>query len=260
MKLFSVNTNEVQALQRYGFKGSQSFPVSVGAGSEDERRTVLSRQRRQARHHLPGDSQRTTRQTRLLVAYLEGEPEGRAQLAEMFGGEANSFSDADFEAIAQPVLEMLEGKVAANPNLNVRLLAFCPIDKAKKQISLNRCLPVRDVIRAARDWEVGARNVPEVSVWFYDKHAKQSVFRSHTAPCPLELALVVNRVWSADAKSGFNATYQRAFSVADAYDVFLVDSPLAKQKACIALELLIARMSTVLAALGRAKTTRQWTI
>lgn len=43
----------------------------------------------------------------LLVAYLEGEPEGRVQLAEMFGGETNSFADADFAAIAQPVLEML---------------------------------------------------------------------------------------------------------------------------------------------------------
>jgi hypothetical protein len=154
---------------------------------------------------------------------------------------------------------MLEGKVAANPNLNVRLLSFCPIDKAKKQISLNRCLRVRDVIHAARTWETGARNAPEVSVWFYDKNSKQSVFRSHTAPCPLDLSSVVNRVWSADAKSGFSGSYQRAFSVADAYDVFLADSPLAKQKAQAALGLLVRRMSTVLTALGAAKTTRQWT-
>src|SRR5208282_1317770 len=74
----------------------------------------------------------------LLVAYLEGDPEGRAPLAEMFGGEANSFSDADFEAIAEPVLDMFEGKIKRDPELKVRLLAFCPIDKAKKQISLNR--------------------------------------------------------------------------------------------------------------------------
>ncbi|HYV25918.1 MAG TPA: hypothetical protein VFA77_00155, partial [Candidatus Eisenbacteria bacterium] len=195
----------------------------------------------------------------LLVAYLEGEPEGRAQLAEMFGGDANLFSDADFESIAQPVLEMLEGKVAANPNLNVRLLAFCPIDKAKKQISLNRTLRVRDVIRAARDWEAGARNVPQVSVWFYDKNTKQAVFRSHTAPCPLELASVVNRVWSADAKSGFSSTYQRALSAGDAYDVFLADAPLTRQKAQFTMELLLTRMSSVLAALGRAKANRKWT-
>lgn len=259
VKLFSVNTNEVQALQRYGFKGSQSFPVSSARvqkmsdallylASEDKRgitcRAIPSAQ--------PGKRD-------LLVAYLEGEPEDRAPLAEMFGGEANSFSDADFEAIAQPVLEMLEGKVASNPNLNVRLLAFCPIDKAKKQISLNRSLLVREVIKAARDWELGARNAPEVSVWFYDRNAKVSVFRSHTAPCPLELASVVNRVWSADTKNGFSSSNQRAMSIADAYDVFLSDSLIAKQKSLAALGLLLDRMSKVLIALGAVKTTRVWT-
>ncbi|MGN6554839.1 MAG: hypothetical protein ACTHLW_14115 [Verrucomicrobiota bacterium] len=259
VKLFSVNTNEVQALQRYSFKGSQSFPVSSVRVQKmsDALLYLASEDKRGITCRAIPSAQPEKRE--LLVAYLEGESECRAQLAEMFGGEANSFSDADFEAIAQPVLEMLEGKLAANPNLSVRLLAFCPIDKAKKQISLNRSLRVRDVIRAARDWEAGARNAPQLSVWFYDKNTKQSVFRSHTAPCPLELASVVNRVWSADAKSGFSSTYQRALSVGDAYDVFLADAPLMRQKARIALELLIKRMSTVLIALGAAKTTREWT-
>lgn len=259
VKLFSVNTNEVQALQRYGFKGSQSFPVSSSRVQKmsDALLYLASEDKRGVTCRAIPSAQPDKRD--LLVAYLEGEPEGRAQLAEMFGGDANSFSDADFESIAQPVLEMLEGKVAANPNLNVRLLAFCPIDKAKKQISLNRTLRVRDVIRAARDWEAGARNVPQVSVWFYDKNTKQSVFRSHTAPCPLELASVVNRVWSADAKSGFSSTYQRALSAGDAYDVFLADAPLARQKAQFTMELLLTRMSSVLAALARAKANRKWT-
>lgn len=257
VKLFSVNTNEVQALQRYGFKGSESFPVSSARVQKmsDALLYLASEDKRGITCRAIPSAQPDKRD--LLVAYLEGEPEGRTQLAEMFGGEANSFSDADFEAIAQPVLEMLEGKMAANPNLNVRLLAFCPIDKAKKQISLIRSLRVRDVIRAAREWEASARNVPQVSVWFYDKNTKQSVFRAHTAPCPLELASVVNRVWSADAKSGFSSTYQRALSVGDAYDVFLADTPLARQKAQFALELLLTRMSTVLIALGATKTARE---
>jgi hypothetical protein len=257
VKLFSVNTNEVQALRRYGFNGSQSFPVSSARVQKmsDALLYLASEGKRGITCRAIPSAQPGKRD--LLVAYLEGEPEGRAQLAEMFGGEANAFSDADFEAIAEPVLEILDGKVAANPNLNVRLLAFCPIDKAKKQISLNRSLRVRDVIRAARVWGEGARNVPQVTVWFYDKNTKQSVFRSYTAPCPLELASVVNRVWSADAKNGFSFTYQRALSVGDAYDVFLADAPLARQKARIALELLIARTSTVLIALGAAKIARE---
>jgi len=259
VKLFSVNTNEVQALQRYGFKGSQSFPVSSARVQKmsDALLFLASEEKRGITCRAIPSAQPGKRD--LLVVYLEGEPEGRAALAEMFGGEATSFSDADFEAIAQPVVEMLVGKVAANPNLNVRLLSFCPIDKAKKQISFNRCLRVLDVIRAVKDWEAGARNAPEVSVWFYDKNRKKSDFRSHTAPCPLDLSAVVNRVWSADAKSGFSGSYQRAISVADAYDVFLADSPLATQKAEAALGLIVRRMSAVLSALGVVKTTRQWT-
>jgi hypothetical protein len=259
VKLFSVNTNEVQALQRYGYKGSQSFPVSSERVQKmsDALLYLASEKKRGITCRAIPSAQPDKRD--LLVAYLEGEREGSAQLAEMFGGEASTFSDADFEAIAEPVLRMLEGKVASNPDLNVRLLAFCPIDKAKKQISLNRSLRVRDVIQAVRNWEAGARNVPHVSVWFYDKNTKQSVFRSHTAPCPLDLATVVNRVWSADAKSGFSATYQRAMSVGDVYDVFLADAPLAGQKAQFAMKLLISRMSRVLTALARAKTNRKWT-
>src|SRR5208283_1118105 len=258
VKLFSVNTNEVQALQRYGFKGSQSFPVSSALVQKmsDALFYLASEDKRGITCRAIPSTQPDKRD--LLVAYLEGEPEERAPLAEMFGGEANSFSDADFEAIAQPVLEMLEGKVAAHENLNVRLLSFCPIDKAKKQISLNRCLCVRDVIRAVKAWEAGARNAPEVSVWFYDKNTKQPVFRSHTTPCPLELASVINRVWSSEAEGGFGSKYQRAVSVADAYDVFLADSPLARQKAAAALSMLIGRMSSVLAAVGDSKNRREW--
>jgi len=183
LKLFSVNTNEVRALRRYGLEGAKTFPVAA----------ALAQKMNDALLHLAAEDKRGIScraipsaqpdKRDLLVAYLEGEPEFREQVAEMFGGETNTFSDADFAAIAQPVIEMLEGKVAANPNLNVRLLAFCSIDKGRKQISLNRRFRVADVIRAAKEWQAGARNVPDVSVWFYDKNTKQSVVRTHTAPC-----------------------------------------------------------------------------
>ena len=174
----------------------------------------------------------------------------------MFGGEANVFTDADFAAIAQPVIEMLEAKLSGNPNLGVRLLLFCSLDKGRKQISLNRRFRVVDVVRAAKDWQTGAQNVPKVSVWFYDKSTKQSVFRTQTSPCPLELAWTVNRVWSTDEKAGFSSSFQRALSASDAYDIFIAESPLARQQTASALGLLVQRMSMVLAGLGAVKITR----
>ncbi len=259
LKLFSVNTNEVRALLRYGLEGAKAFPVSVALAQKmnDALLHLASEERRGVSCRAIPSAQ--AGKSDLLVAYLEGEPEGRAQMAEMFGGETDAFSDADFAAIAQPVIEMLEAKVAANPNLNVRLLSFCSIDKGRKQISLNRRFRVLDVIRAAKDWQAGARNTPEVSVWFYDKNTKQSVFRVQTTPCPLELASAVNRVWSTDIKSRFGCSFQRALSVSDAYDIFMAESPLARQKAEATLGLLVGRMNLVLAGLGAVKTTREWT-
>jgi hypothetical protein len=262
LKLFSAS-GESACLTRYGLIESAIFPVgkSQSARMQNAILKLAAKKEQRGKTWFPIPSslnERKKPKTDLLVAYLEDEPESRAPLAEMFGGAANSFSDADFEAIAQPVLEMLEGKASANPNLKVRLLAFCPIDKGKKQISLNRCFHVRDVIRAARDWEAGARNVPDVSIWFHDKRTKQSVLLIHYCPSPLELASTINLVWNSKADGGFIDKYQRAVSVADAFEVFVTDSPLAKQKAHSALALLVDRMSTVLAAVASIKNRREW--
>jgi hypothetical protein len=258
VKLFSVNTKEVRALHRYRLGGSKAFPVSSALTQRmsDALGYLASEQKRGSTCRAIPSAQPGKRD--LLIAYLEGVPAGREQLAEMFGGEAQSFSDADFSAIAQPVIEMLEGKLAANAELSVQLVAFSSLDPGRRQISLSRRFRVKDVIQAVRNWEAGARNAPEVSVWFYDKAAKQSVFRTHTTPCPLELASTINWVWSSKATEGFTSKYQRAVSVADAYDIFLADSLLSQQKAEATLRLLITRMSTVLAAVADTKNRHEW--
>lgn len=78
VKLFSVNTNEVQALQRYGFKGSQSFPVSSARVQKmsDALLYLASEDKRGITCRAIPSAQPDKRD--LLVAYLEGEPEGRA--------------------------------------------------------------------------------------------------------------------------------------------------------------------------------------
>jgi hypothetical protein len=258
LKLFSVNTNEVPALRRYGLEGGKVFPVSAALAQKMNNALLYLASDEKYGYSCRAIPSAQPKQSDLLVAYLEGEPESGEYLAEMFGGESSTFSDADFAAIAQPVIEMLEGKVTANPNLNVCLLSFCSIDKGRKQISLNRRFRVLDVIRAAKDWQAGARNAPEISVWFYDKNAKQPVFRKLTVPCPIEVASTVNRVWSVDAKLGFSPSFQRAISVSDAYDIFMANSSLAQQKAEVVFGLLVRRMSLVLASLSAVKITRDW--
>ena len=142
--------------------------------------------------------------------------------------------------------------------MNVRLISFCSIDKGRKQISLNRQFRVPDLIRAAQDWQDGARNAPDVSITFYDKLTKKFTVRANVVPCPLDLASSVNRVWSADSKAGFISTFQRAFLNSDAYDVFAANTPAARRTAETALKLLVGRMGIVLAGLGGIRATGKW--
>jgi hypothetical protein len=155
LKLFSVNTNEVPALRRYGLDGGKVFPVSAALAQKMNNALLYLASDEKYGYSCRAIPSAESKQSDLLVAYLEGEPESGEYLAEMFGGESSTFSDADFAAIAQPVIEMLEGKVTANPNLNVCLLSFCSIDKGRKQISLNRRFRVLDVIRAAKELASG---------------------------------------------------------------------------------------------------------
>ena len=130
LKLFSVNTNEVPALRRYGLEGEKVFPVSAALAQKMNNALLYLASDEKYGYSCRAIPSAQPKQSDLLVAYLEGEPESGEYLAEMFGGESSTFSDADFAAITQPVIEMLEGKVAANPNLNVCLLSFCSIDKS----------------------------------------------------------------------------------------------------------------------------------
>lgn len=261
LKLFSASS-ESPCLGRYALIESAIFPASK-KNSARMQDAILhlaksKEQRGKTWYPIPSNlNEKKKPKTDLLVAYLENEPESQAALAEMFGGQCETFSDADFEARTQPVFEALEAKLKTMPDMNVRLLVLSSIDRGRKQISLNRSMRVAALVRSAKEWQAGAHNVPDVCAGLYDKNTKQPILR--TTPCPLDLASTVNRVWSADAKTGFRPSYQRAMSSADAYDVFMADSPLARQKAQDALRLLVGRMSVVLIALGAVRTTGEWT-
>src|SRR5207247_2101541 len=102
----------------------------------------------------------------------------------------------DFAAAARPVLAALEGKVAANPNQLIRLIAIAALDTANKQVSLNRSFTVREVMEAAKAWQTGATNCPPVTLPFFDKAARKLAFKPRTVPSPLDTASVLNKVWA----------------------------------------------------------------
>ena len=258
LKLFSVNTNEIKALDRYGLKGSKQFQATTEITQRMSGSLLyLADEKKKAITCQPIPSAQAKKRD-LLIAYLDGAPDFPVKLADAFGGEAQNFSDADFAARTQPVLKALEGKLPTDPSLKVRLLALCALDKGRKQISLHRQFRVQDFIRAARDWKNGAANTPTVSIWFHNKKEKKTVWTPHFVPHPLDLTSVINRIWSSDSKSGFKSSFQRAVTTSDAYDVFFSDGPISESKTRLCFSLLLYRMSPVLACLGGVKASSNW--
>jgi hypothetical protein len=258
-KLFSAHKQN-PCLSRYGRIENDLFPVSkalVQRMSDALRHLGKEEQRGKTCKPIPS-AQPGKRD--LLIAYLEELPDFDGALADLFGGEAQNFSDADFAAQTQPVLEALEGKLKTDPSLKVRLLALCSLDKGRKQISLHRQFRAQDIVRAAQTWKAGAANTPPVSVWFYDEQAKKPAWRTHEVPYPLDVVSVINRVWRADAKAGFTPSVQRAVTPADAYDVFFADSPLSENQTHRCLALLLSRMGSLFSRFGAVKRSGEWRV
>jgi hypothetical protein len=263
-KLFSAHKQN-PCLSRYGRIENGLFPISkalVQRMSDDLLYLANDKKKGVTCQPIPSPTRGSKKENKtksdLLIAYLEEVPDFAEALADLFGGEAQSFSDTDFAARTQPVLEALQGKLKTNPSLKVRLLALCSLDKGRKQISLHRQFRAQDVVRAAQAWKAGAANAPPVSIWFYDKQAKATVWKTHFVPNPLDVSSVVNRVWSSNPKAGFSCSFQRAVTAADAYDVFFADGPLSAEKTRLCLSLLLNRMSAVLARLGAVKNCGDW--
>lgn len=257
--LFSNNTDEAGCFFRYGLGKADTFKVGqdvflrmagalshlAGYDKKDrEGKTWMSIPAPQAKKAC------------LLVAYLEEEPDEVDEYAALFGTHDESVLDADYEARTEKVLAALKGKVVANPDLRIRLLAIASIDPANNQLVLNRSLFARDVIKAAEDWRLGINNCSEVTMTFpASKESRATTGRTaerkaRASPAPLDICSVINNIWSSKSDGGFDVRPQRAISVADAYDIFLGPDVFREPKARFALQALLTRMRIVFARTG----------
>jgi hypothetical protein len=264
-KLFSNNTVEAGCFYRYGLGDSETFKVSAESAEtmsgalftlagDDLALSALGGKPSLGRtcRAIPGN--REGKQD-LLIAYLEDEPDAPDPYVELFGNEAASYDSPDFAATAKPVLDALKGKVAANPNQLIRLIAIAALDKANKQVSLSRSFTVREIVEAAKAWQAGAANCPPVTLPFFDKETKKPVTRSRTVPSPLDTASVLNKVWPSRGAGGFKPEFHRILSASDAYDIFLAPPSLREFKTRFALQTLLARMPNVFASAAVVKST-----
>jgi hypothetical protein len=110
-------------------------------------------------------------------------------------------------------------------------------------------------MEAAKAWQAGSVNCPPVTLPFFDKEAKKPVAKSRTVPSPLDVASVLNKVWRSSSDGGFNSYFNRIVSASDAYDIFLLSSPLREWKTRFALQTILTRMADILASAAVLKMT-----
>ena len=269
-KLFSNNTAEAACFFRYGLGDTETFKVSwetvkkmsgtlFTLAGDDLALTALGGRPSLGKtcRSIPGN--RSGKQD-LLVAYLENEPNASDPFVELFGNKADTYDIPDFAASVKPVLDALEGRVAANPNQLIHLIAISAVDQGNKQLSLNRNFTVSEVLHAAKAWQKGAANCPPVRMPFFDKHTKKVVPKTRTMPSPLEMAIVLNKVWSSSSEGGFKADFHRILSVSDAYDIFLAPDPIKNAKTQFAFQMVLTRMRDVFAAAGKLKVTSDFKV
>lgn len=263
-KLFSNNTTEAGCFYRYGLGDAETFKMSAdlagkmsGAiftlAGDDLALPALGGRPSVGRtcRAIPGNRDNLA----LLIAYLEDEPDAQDPYVELFGTEAAKHDDPDFSASTEPVLEALEGKVTANPNQLVRLFVIASLDKANSQVSLSRSFTVREVMAAAEEWQAGAANCPPVTLLFVNKETRKPTPKQRTVPSPLEIASVLNKVWTSRQDGGFRADFNRAISVSDAYDIFVFPAHPPAAKVQFALGILLTRMRNLFVATGSLKAT-----
>jgi len=177
---------------------------------------------------------------------------------ELFGAQASDATGPDYGESIKPVPAALDGEAAANPNELIRLIAIAQLDNGNKQASLNRSFTVREVKRAVDTWRAAAVNCPPAPLTFWDKQAKRTVKKAGAMPGPLDTASVLNQVWATDMKGGYAASFQRAISTSDAFDLFIGPEPMRQPKAAAVLAILLVRMRPVFTRSAAFKVSRDY--
>lgn len=247
--LFSNNTAESKGFFRYGLGASETFPVSEKLANRmaGALLTLASEDRL-------GKTCRGIQKSEILLVYLEEDPVADDPFVELFGGESKSFSDADYAALAAPLIVALDGRAQANPSQLLRVIGLTSVDKANTQISLHRSYTAAEVLKAAQDWTQGAKNAPPVTLTFHDKQAKSNVAISRATPAPMDVLASANRLWQLDGKYSPAPILRHG----DAFDLLLNAPEIGMMKTEFVLNLVLTRQRPLFVRAGQFKQSKDF--
>jgi hypothetical protein len=187
---------------RYRLIERSSYPVS----EEDVCKQAKSSFEWLSDKERKGKTWETSDSKELIFAYpsiLKTE----INIAALFGGNDDAdLSESDkitprFESRAKEVIKALKSLESDGDPIDIQVFAVRKMDKARSKVVYYRDYTAQQVIDAAKCWQEGCANVPEMLFKHWTKKGEKPERRPTLIPKPLDLARIINKVWKLDGSN-----------------------------------------------------------
>lgn len=224
--LYSNNTGAYPCLTRYNLERTGAFPAGEAQVSRmNDALGFLMKEERRGKTWTSfwGTSSKTPL---LLLAWLESDPSGEMDLADVF---ANNGGSSIYEDMCEKVLKMLRGKLSANRKDPVHLQLFETLDKGRKQIVYSRTMTVEQVYENVAGWMEAAENIPSVkfNVKWKNKDGKPVHFVRPWCPGPGAISSVLRTQYRTQNSGNIGRMQDRRscpITEEEVYRLFLPDT------------------------------------
>ncbi|MCA1920359.1 MAG: hypothetical protein LDL38_13225, partial [Flavobacterium piscis] len=176
----------------------------------------------------------------LLIVYIDNKPDINVNKAHMLGGVSKiDFSESNYEATANVVVDALKGKEIVRANDLIRIFALRKADPGRTQLSLQRVYTISELVKADELWQEAAKNYPPFSLPFFRKEIERltakkqfksgliskffnnnesnTIFFSPWCPFPGDIVQFTQKQF---IRLGKDISLVPGISLGDAYDIF----------------------------------------
>lgn len=217
VKLRAMNS-ESPCQKRYGFIDAASYPIGKTA-----RIRIKGALEWLSKPELEGKTWGRTDNTKeLLFAYpkqLSSVPVG---LAQAFGVRNLSDAPARFSDAVADVIGLLRGISCDLANIEIEVFALKKMDKARTKVVFYRDYTAHRLAEAAENWQIGAANIPDISLRVWGSEKGNIEKTEIPVPFPLEAAPVINKIWRQD---GDLLKYIPVINPCDGVELMLNENP-----------------------------------
>jgi hypothetical protein len=198
--------SEASCNYRYGLTDSSVVPVATSVALEMQNALAFivddEREGRTWRGvwngHFEKSGGRPRERRDLLIAYVESGVDLPAPIADLFGADPDSKAK-QFEVDASAVCDALDGVARKAPASRLNLFVLRRVSEGQAQVQLSVQPTVGAVIEAARFWQEGGKNIPEVAVPAVSKQGSPSFYQPRI-PHPDRLVSLTSREWMESGK------------------------------------------------------------